>query len=218
MITLNLIGDKGANLLRQPDNHEIKERVKDSFKNLMATYIRQSVEKNGIDELLILPFEVKLINRLYPEHRFIKEGVGIELKRSEFKIPTPVRIQNSSPYIYVGDGINTYTYTTAQELIRRSSFLSMGSAVYYFVENEYIYCKTNDDTHKIKSDAIIVKSIYENPEQVLGYYNTSNDLQDIVIPFPRDMIAKIFIDMLRGEFGIIAVPEEIKVELNERPE
>ena len=213
MQTLNLVADKLANLLKQPDNHELKERIKESFKNLMATYIRQSVEKHGIDDSLVISFEVKLITTKFPESIFHEQG--IQVKRTEFKLPTPVRFQNSSPFVYVGDGVNAFTYVNEREFTKTISSFPSGSSLIYLYKNGYIYCKSMDDTHIIKHESLRADSIYENPEEVLGYYNLESDFQDTVLPFPRDILARITTELLRNEFGVIPNPNEIKVELNE---
>lgn len=214
MQTLNLVADKLANLLKQPDNHEVKERIKESFKNLMATYIRQSVEKNGIDEALVLPFEVELVNITYPESIFHTEG--IEIKRSKYKIPTPMRIPNSAPFVSVSDGMSAFTYVNEREFKKSISSFPTGNILIYIFTNGYIYCRSTDETHKIKSTVARVESIYENPEEVIDYYNMESDFQDTVLPFPRDILARITTEVLRNEFGVIPNPDEIKVELGER--
>ena len=56
MATLNQLSSRIVNMIGQPDNHELRERVKDMFKNIFAKYIRQSSERHGIDEILTLSF------------------------------------------------------------------------------------------------------------------------------------------------------------------
>lgn len=216
MITLQSQADKIANLLKEPDNHELKERIKESFKNLIAEAIRQSYEKNGIDEAFLLPFEAELIDAVYPETRFA--DMKSNIKRSKHRIPTPVRFKSSAPYVSVYDHVNVYTYIHQQELRHHPSYLSLGMNYVYFVQNNYIYIKCIDPTSKIKTKSIHILSPYENPEEVLGYYDMESDWQDIVIPFSRDIIGAITTRLLKEEFGVIAQPENINVELNERPE
>ena len=45
MGTLNQYAARIANMVNQPNNHELKERVKDMIKTMFANRIRQSVEK-----------------------------------------------------------------------------------------------------------------------------------------------------------------------------
>ena len=54
MGTLNQYAARIANMVNQPNNHELKERFKDMIKTMFANRIRQSVEKNGIDDILKL--------------------------------------------------------------------------------------------------------------------------------------------------------------------
>lgn len=218
MITLNSQADKIANLLKQPDNHELKERIKESFKNLMATYIRQDFEKHGIDERLILPFDVELEDVTYPEYKSVSESHGKSMKRSKYKIPTPIRFKHSAPYVSVEDSNNTYTFVHPRELHKSNLYLSLGESLYYFVENSYLYCGSSDETTNIKIGVIRVLAPYENPEEVLDYYNTESDFQDTILPFPRDMISRLTVELLKSEFGVVPTPEEINVKLDERPE
>ena len=215
MITLTAQADKIANILRQPDNHELKERIKESFKNMVARHIRQSFEKHGIDDNVLLSFEAKLIDVKYPESNFYKEGRS--MKRSEYKLPAPIRFGGSAPFVSVSDGARAYTYIHPRELHHNSIILSTGQSGIYIYENGYVYCSNLDETSKLKTQYVYVSSPWEDPEQVLDFYNTESDFQNTVIPVPRDIITAITNELLRSEFGAIPEPEEIKVSLDERP-
>jgi len=217
MTTLNAQADRIANLLKEPDNHELKERIKVSFKAAVAMLIRQSFEKHGIDESVLLPFDVELIDVKYPDTMF-NSDLGIRMKKSKYKIPTPVRFVNSAPYVSVEDGATAFTFIHPRELKNHVSFLSIGGSVAYFVEKSHIYCCHFDPTMLLKSKYIRVVAPFENPEEVLGFYDMTSDWQDIILPIPIDMINNITTMLLRNEFGVIPNPSEIKVELDERPD
>ena len=220
MITLKSESNRIANLLKQPNNHELKERIKDSYKNLIAKYIRQSFDKHGIDDSVLLTFESELIDTKYPNSRnpdstFNK--IGLEVKRTKHKIPSTIRFNNITPYVNVSDGYNSYTFVHSREFVKHSSSFSIGQVFTYIIEDNYIFCKSNDETFKLKTKDIRVTAPFENPEQVLMFYDNENDGQDIILPIPRDIAAIITNDLLKSEFGVIPTPEEVKVELNERP-
>lgn len=218
MITLNILGDSIANILKQPDNHELKERIKNSYKSYMAKYIRQSVEKHGIDDTMLISFEDLLIDVTYPEPQHagsIFNNMGQPMKRSKHRIPTPIRFKNSSPYVSVTDGYNVMTYVREQEVLKHVSYLSPGRFSMYFIKHGYIYCMSRDKTVKLKSKAIVVETLFEDPETVLDFYQGESDFQDTVLPYPRDIIVDITTQLLQKEFGIIPTPDEIKVELND---
>lgn len=133
-------------------------------------------------------------------------------------MPTPVRFKNSAPFVSVYDGVNAYTYIHPRELSNNAPSLSLGLNHVYFTLSSYLYVKSLDETYNLKTKGINVLSPWENPEEVLGYYDMTSDWQDIVLPFPRDVITDITTELLRNEFGVIPQPKEINVELNERPE
>ena len=60
-MTLNQVASSIANHLNKPFNHELKERIKDSFKIKMALWIRRSFKEHGIDELLKISYISKII-------------------------------------------------------------------------------------------------------------------------------------------------------------
>lgn len=100
MGTLNQYAARITNMVNQPNNHELKERVKDMIKTMFANRIRQSVEKNGIDDILKLTFiapveELKYSDILPTEYRVANK---IRLLGTKYKVPTPVRIQSDAPF------------------------------------------------------------------------------------------------------------------------
>ena len=116
MGTLNQYAARIANMVNQPNNHELKERVKDMIKTMFANRIRQSVEKNGIDDILKLTFiapveELKYSDILPTEYRVANK---IRLLGTKYKVPTPVRIQSDAPFAFVGDTVgNGYMYESS---------------------------------------------------------------------------------------------------------
>ena len=100
MITYNQLGAKVAILLNQPFNHELSERVKDSFKFILATRIRQSVQQYGIDESLKLHYVLPLI-----EYNSITDNttnvltVPITIKDNKYRLRTTDRVLRSVRFL-----------------------------------------------------------------------------------------------------------------------
>ena len=42
MATLNQLSSRIVNMIGQPDNHELRERVKDMFKNIFANLLKDT--------------------------------------------------------------------------------------------------------------------------------------------------------------------------------
>ena len=61
MASLNQYASRVAHLVGQPDNHSLKERIKDMIKDYFAKYIVQSIDKNGIQPYYKLTLEVDMI-------------------------------------------------------------------------------------------------------------------------------------------------------------
>ena len=96
MATLNQLSSRIVNMIGQPDNHELRERVKDMFKNIFAKYIRQSSERHGIDEILTLSFIASIDELDYDTIRPSKYRILNKKKLigTVNKLPVPIRIFN----------------------------------------------------------------------------------------------------------------------------
>ena len=191
MGTLNQYAARIASLVNQPDNHELKERIKDMIKTGFANRIRQSVEKHGIDDILKLTYDVdlKVTTGATDEHETVN------------KIATPIRIISDAPFMSVIlDGTTICRYENSRFGARtrkvnissgRPTHFPTGSSISYFVENGKIHIiaplKYEDDNKKPIDHYLQVTSIFENPDEILGEINNS-DGQDIELPFPNDML------------------------------
>jgi len=61
MITLNELSSRVANILGKPTDHAIRERAKAAFKDVFAARIRQTVERGGIDSILLTTVEIPVV-------------------------------------------------------------------------------------------------------------------------------------------------------------
>lgn len=202
MGTLNQYAARIASLVNQPDNHELKERIKDMIKTGFANRIRQSVEKHGIDDILKLTYEAEV--------KPVTDSTDELVTKN--KVATPIRIMSDAPFMFVGtnNGI-AYRYENSRGAAKcrksgRVTHTPTGSNISYFIENGYIHIIKPKDMTISK---IQITSIFENPDEVLA---TTCDGQDIELPFPNDMLESIIYDILKTEFNMY--PRDIDIKVN----
>lgn len=207
-MTLNQEASNVANTLRQPFNHELKERAKDLIKSELALYIRRSVKDHGIDTMLLLSYVAPITKApAYPNP--IKELKDRTVIRTKYRVPTPVRFENDAPFTYVGtsDGLVSFPMRNANEASIAYLSSSTGSVYSYRIENGYIIINDKPN-NTFKSDYIKIESIFESPEEVLSMYDDI-DGQDIQLPFPSDLLAIVRSKVLQSLGAIY--PDDIKV-------
>ena len=202
MGTLNQYAARIASLVNQPDNHELKERIKDMIKTGFANRIRQSVEKHGIDDILKLTYEAEVESVTGSTDELITKN----------KVATPIRIISDAPFMFVGtkDG-QAYRYENSRGAAKcrksgRATHTPTGSNTSYFIENGYIHIIKPADT---TISTIQITSIFENPDEVLA---TTCDGQDVELPFPNDMLENIIYEILKTEFNMY--PRDIDIKVN----
>ena len=202
MGTLNQYAARIASLVNQPDNHELKERIKDMIKTGFANRIRQSVEKHGIDDILKLTYEAEVESVTGSTDELITKN----------KVATPIRIMSDAPLMFVGTtNGQAYRYENSRGAAKcrksgRATHIPTGSNTSYFIENGYIHIIKPEDTSISK---IQITSIFENPDEVLA---TTCDGQDIELPFPNDMLENIIYEILKTEFNMY--PRDIDIKVN----
>ena len=225
MATLNQLAARIANMVNQPDNHELKERAKDMIKTMFANRIRQSVEKHGIDDILKLTFiapveDLNYTDVLPTEYRIASKHA---FRATKYKVPTPIRIQSDSPFTFVGtvmgepfmymNSISTYNILRSV----RATHSPTGSERVYFILNGRIVIANNPKSNKVDDrnipNEVMITAIFENPEEVLTYFK-DNDGQDIELPLPNDMLEDIIYAILKTEFNVYPQDTDIKVNNN----
>ena len=187
-MTLNQIADKFSNMVNQAGNHELRERIKDSVKQAMATFIRHSIETHGIDDILKLSYAVNLIEvpRINFEYKFDGQVVNSNEKilRSENRIPYPVRFRNEAPFTYVGLPDFSLSFAKREYSEGKIPLKSMPSRpdrrYSYSLKNSYLYI-TGIDCETFKARIIAVESIWENPEEILVMYNNDMGQENVGI-------------------------------------
>lgn len=189
-MTLNQEASGIANTLNQPFNHELKERAKDLIKQELALYIRRSVRDHGIDQTTLISYDAEIV-RVPKYNKPIKEKSEEVIIRTKYKVPTPVRFENDSPFTYVGsvDGMVSFPIRNPAEATILYLYSSTGESYSYYLHNGYVVINDKPN-HTFKHLYIKIESIFENPEEVLSIYDDI-DGQDIQIPIPADLMASI---------------------------
>jgi hypothetical protein len=218
MATLNQLSSRIAHIVNQSDNHVLKERIKDMVKDMFANRIRQSIEKHGIDDTLKLTFAVNVKSKGIGG---IIEGsqlpVQITTYISENKIPIPVRIISDAPFTNVYDYRDGKSFQYVNSITEfkmrikgRPTLPPTGGVRVYTLINNYLIIYGYDDG---PVQNVHITGIFENPEEVLTYYN-GEDGGDIELPLPSDMIEEIIATILKVEFNLIPKDEDIKFVAN----
>lgn len=221
MITYRQLASKVAILINQPFNFELSERVKDSFKFILATRIRQSIQQHGIDETLKLNYSIEL-ERYTPienkSYNVLNTTVNIPDLRYRYrtvnKVLRSVRFPNDAPFTKIStvDGIIiSYFNQTENTYSPRTRFTP---SLVYYLDNGYIVVLCNNKTLKLK--LIDIESIFEDMDQVVQYYSNVLDNEDAEIPFPMDLINSIMTELLKTEFGVVTT-DPVGIEIANEP-
>lgn len=218
MGTLNQYASRIAHLVNQPNNHVLKERIKDMIKTMFANRIRQSVEKHGIDDILKLSYTITLTGTKVKDN--VDNSAEFNNFKSENNIATPIRIENDAPFLYVGttDGL-AYQYLNSHTALKfsQSGRVTHSPIGYYLITNGKLLVHLKDDIHVGKTDVakgvtkdVVITAIFENPDEVLSILN-SDDGQDVELPFPNDMLESIIQEILKTEFNIYPKDSDIRM-------
>jgi hypothetical protein len=219
MATLNQYADKFTDMVNQRGNHILRQRIKDSIKQAIAMFVRQSIEKHGIDDILKLSYDVPLIEVPAIEwgvNDWDIETVATEEKilRSEYRIPYPVRFQNDAPFTYVGLPGFKLSFAKreyGEKNIPYHASLPASNVVEYSysLKNSYLYLD-NINCNEFKYRYIIVETIWENPDEIVSMYS-NQDGDDMQIPLPYDLVNNAVYSILKTEFNIVPIDETVPV-------
>ena len=205
MASLNQLASNVAHILGSPTNTSLKSRVKDEYKYLRAKYIRQSIERYGVDSVMKISYVVSLVPVDIADNCII--DIGCDISRTENPIGRPVRYKTDVPFIFVGtpDGY-TFTYIKSISESRYRRFMKhVNNAILWTYLNDYIYVFNN----KIKQ--VRVDGVPENPEEWISICDDCyND--DMEFPLPFDMTNAITLEIVKL-FGVKSINDD-KVEMN----
>lgn len=237
MASLNQYASRVAHIVGQPDNHSLKERIKDMIKDYFAKYLIQSIDRNGIQPYYKLTLklqcvgveETKVINPLYDNYFYYIDGVRqynedgnpkenprkytyIEYKTTT-KVPKPMNLKNDAPFTRVSISGTSKDFAYSSNSNYLISHIPSPTRIRskYKYDNDIITCKRISPIgtpSETPIEYIDVETIWENPEEIIGYYGQT-DNQDLDLPFPNEMFNLVLIDLLKTEFGIVPQDTEI---------
>lgn len=203
MASLNLLAAEITHLLNEPDNYDLTVRVKLAFKHWRATFLRQRIEKYGLESQYIQRFVVQL-QEVDKFDNCLVESECVAM-RSINKIPTPISYPSDNPFSFVGTLHGTpFVMRNVVERKYASSLKWADKAIVYDYINQYIY------TFNTKLEYIELQYLPEDPEAIVNVCdNTDCYDDDMEFPLPADLIQPIKTAILK-EFGIIK-PENPEV-------
>ena len=160
----------------QPNNHSLREKIRNVIVHTRAEIIRRSYENhNYVDKLLTQRFKVTLTSVVDGDFELPEELQDIpidKIKRTNQKVPRPIRLTNNLPF----DRVSTAGYRNNRELpyIKETTARFRGSvpglcgAIAYDYFNEYNSSKTY----------YIIRIKDKKKKKVYQVYNTQYKLVD----------------------------------------
>lgn len=157
--------------LGQPNNHVMRERVKSLIIHTRNEIIRRSYENHAyVDKILTQRFTVSIVDVNDGDVKLPDDYEGFPLdiiKRTEQKVPRPVRLVNNLPF----DRVSSVGYKTNREFpyIKETTARFRGDvpglcgAISYDYINEYLYLFPANKDKKINLDKIVIESAFEHP-------------------------------------------------------
>ena len=222
--SLNEYANRVAQIIGQPDNHSMKERIKDMIKDYFAKYIIQSIDRNGITSYYKISLlvnmtavdETKIINPLHDVENDPLRYIYIDYI-SATSIPKPMNIKNDAPFTKVSIPLTAklFSYTSTVSYRIASTLIPTRACRLYTYNDNKIQVKRTIPYNNLVSNETITKieieGLWENPEEVIGFYGYT-DNQDLELPFPNEMMSFIINELLKIEFGIVPKDTDITKE------
>lgn len=202
MATLNEIIYNIAEQKGLPDDAVLLSRLKFIVGYYRAQFIRQDQRRNHS-----LPSQfVQSLDCLEMESSSSLEccngvDIGCDVWRSKKTIPRPVRIFDGSEFSYVGTGDGKQPY-------QRTTTVQADYARYNkYTSNipQYIYTKDRIYVLNARPSKVMVKGIFEQPEELEGYVccdGTSVFTADKEYPMSMDMVQRVTQSILATEMQL----------------
>lgn len=206
MATLNQIASEICDSLDRPYDWMFHARVKSLIKHERVTILKQTMDKHGASPLYIQEYNPTLI---LTESQKIK--YGDKLLRTQNTIPTPIRTNSDTPFVFVGneDGV-AYVYVSPTEGRRFRKYLPyVCDAISYTYLDGHIYLFNNKILKRL-----LVRAAYED-------WNLNEDVDsgggipctdDSEFPLTGDLIQVVKQKLLTGELSVTDSKDEIPAE------
>ena len=186
----------------QPNNHTLRERVRNAIIHTRNELIRRSYENHAyVDKIHTQRFKVSLITVNDGDVELPEDYEGVPLdkiKRTLDKVPRPIRLTNNLPF----DRVSSVGYKTNREFpyIKETTARFKGSvpglcgAISYDYINEYLYLyPPRRGTFELNQ--IVIESAFEHPNEI-SFNNGEIDNNNLIYDdneylIPEDMYGTI---------------------------
>lgn len=176
-----------GNLNRNEDDVFIEE-IKFAIKYYRAKILRDDFIRNGIDKNSVQSFVTNLVEVDKSLTHLIE--LDCNIIRTEEKIPIPIKVKTSSPFLYAGEVgfLRPFGYIEFNQisLIKENRFTS--KSTYYTYENSYVYVIGNR-----RLQWLAFQAYWEKPEEVIELLISDNNCYDDNMEFPLRMDILMFI-------------------------
>jgi len=210
-MTINQSADYVINTLRQPANHELKERVKDSIRNKGAMYLYQRSKQGESTDGLTLNFQMGLVP--YNEVDPCLPADDCSWLRTDGIIQDLIPLRIGAPFhnVFGGNGM-PYTFITRSQYLHVRFLRTSKGQLFYMWENNHIVIPNNK-----KLERIGIQTILLDPSAIRSTCDESCYTDDMVLPLPKDILDyilnQVIAEQLNYSKGIIPDKE---VEINEK--
>lgn len=211
MATFNEIASEVSHALGDPFNHALRQRIKSVFRHQAATFIRQDIERNGINQQLKVRYSTTLTKVDKADTCIV--NLDCIILRTTNKVPKPVRFKGAAPFTFVGspDGSIVFMHSPSESLKYLASIRFLQGSIVYHYSNEYIYVYNAKRLNFITIEAPYLST---NISNICTSDNNECYTDDMELPVPEDMIQAIKMAILRGEFKLIP-PQDHTVEVTD---
>jgi len=224
MATLKQIADQIALSLNRPFDDMLKERVKAIYKQELAVYIRQQINKHGIDSQFKTRYSITCKRVNIADSSLNDEIVG-NCFRTINKVAKPVRYITDDPFTYVGSingqipftFINTaaleyykllpavqkaYQVDEEESLVTPPTYDYLNGYIYvYYVPNEI------DEDEPLTSIDIMVEGVHSSYDFIQDESLDAKQagityLDTVDFPMPDDIIQLVKEKLLATELSL----------------
>lgn len=224
MATLKQIADQIALSLNRPFDDMLKERVKAIYKQELAVYIRQQINKYGIDSQFKTRYSVTCKRVNVADSSLVSEITG-NCFRTINKVAKPVRYITDDPFTYVGSVngqipfifINTAAldYYSLMPAVQKSYQLGEGEVLKippkYDYINGYIYLyyvpEEISEVEPLTSIDIMVEGVHSSYDFIQDESLDAKEagliyLDTVDFPMPDDIIQLVKEKLLATELSL----------------
>ena len=220
MASLNQLSSQVATNIGRPFDVPLKKRIADLFKNVRAKYLRQSIQKYGVDEVYIQKYVVPTTTVDIADSCAV--SIGCDVRRTTNKIANPIRYTNDAPFLLVASpsGKLIITFSQLFEVQLGEDDPYFGVIPRYSYVNNYIYLYNTNISN------ILVQAAYESPELIIPSATgdtctlTATGIcytDDMEFPIPMDLIHDIKLEVYR-ELGFNKIPAETIIKMDSSEE